>query len=137
MDIHSLENRLEIWKHILFIILGASIALFLQAILYYLEFQTLLQQTSWYAVWFIVQMAAFLPGFVILWGRRWMQIPLHQRLNTIFGYFAIVWFNLYPVGIIIATKSFNTLLLGGAIAMAFGYWWLRRKSLEIQNEIFP
>ena len=111
MDIHLLKNRLEIWKHVLFIVLGASITLFLQAVIYYLEFQTLILQTNWYGVWFIVQLAAFLPGFVLLWGKHWMQIPLHQRLNTIFGYFAITWFNLYPVGILVATRSFNILIL--------------------------
>jgi hypothetical protein len=137
MDIHLLKNRLEIWKHVLFIVLGASITLFLQAVIYYLEFQTLILQTNWYGVWFIVQLAAFLPGFVLLWGKHWMQIPLHQRLNTIFGYFAITWFNLYPVGIIVATRSFNIFLLGGAMTIAICYWWLRRRSLEIQREIFP
>lgn len=137
MDIHSLERRLEIWKHILLIIMGASITLFLLAVLSYLEYGNFLQQTSWYGVWFIVQLAAFLPGFVLLWGKNWMQIPLHQRLNTIFGYFAVLWFNLYPVGIIVATKSFNMILLGGAVALAICYGWLRRRSLASQREIFP
>ncbi len=137
MDIRSLENRLEIWKRILLIILGATITLFLQAVLYYLEFGTFPLQTNWYALWFIVQLAAFLPGFVLLWGKHWIQIPLHQRLNTIFGYFAIVWFNLYPIGIIVATKSFTIILLGGALTIAIGYWWLRHSSLEIERNIFP
>jgi hypothetical protein len=69
-----------------------------------------------------------------------MQIPLRERLNTIFGYFTVAWFTLLPVGIRIGRytpKSFNFFLFGCAIALAIGYWWLRRKSIETQLEIFP
>jgi hypothetical protein len=140
MNIDSLKKRFEIWKHILFINFGASIALFLQAVLNYQESRSLVFQVSWYGVWFIVQLAAFLPGFVLLWGKNWMHIPLHERLNTIFGYFAVAWFTLLPVSIRIgryASTSSNLFLLGFAIAIAAGYWWLRRKSMGMQSEIFP
>ena len=140
MDIHSLKKRFEIWKHIFFINLGASIVLFLQALLGYLESQNLNFEASWYAVWFLVQLASLLPGFVLLFGKHWMRIPLRERLNTIFGYFVVAWFTLLPVGIRIdrySEKSFNYFLFGGAVAIAFGYWWLHRKSIEVQNEMFP
>jgi hypothetical protein len=77
-----------------------------------------------------------LPGFVLLWGRHWVQIPLHERLNIIFGYFAITWFNLMMIGIYMgrdASKSLNFFLLGCAITITVSYWRLRRKS----NELFP
>jgi hypothetical protein len=140
MDIQTLQQRLEIWKRILFINLGASITLFVQAILIYQESGSLMFGTSWYGVWLIVQLATFLPGFVLLWGKNWMQQPLFERLNTIFGYFAVAWFTLLPVGLRIdpySSKVFNFLWLGGAIVLAMGYRWLRRKSLGIQDEIFP
>jgi len=135
MNIDSLSKRLEIWKRILFINIGASITLFMQAVLKYQESQSLTFETSWYGVWFIVQLASFLPGFVLLWGKHWMQIPLRERLNTIFGYFAIAWFTLFPIGIRIEryeSKSFNFVLFGFAIAIAIGYWSLRRKSMGTQ-----
>jgi hypothetical protein len=140
MDINILQQRLEIWKRILFILVGASLTLFLQAILNYQESQNLIFQTSWYGTWFVVQLAAFLPGFVLLWGKHWMQILLLERLNTIFGYFAVAWFTLLPVGLRVGpytSKTFNWFWLGCGVALAISYWWLRRKSLGISNEIFP
>ena len=140
MDIDSIEKRFEIWRYILFINIGASITLFVQAILHYQESRGLIFQTSWYGMWFVEQLASFLPGFVLLWGKHWMQIPLHERLNTIFGSFAVAWFTMLPVGIRIGpytSKSFNFFLLSCAVALAIAYWWLRRKSLGIHNEMFP
>jgi hypothetical protein len=140
MDATTLPKRLEVWKYILFMNVGACLALFLQAVLSYLETGSLLFQTSWYAAWLIVELAAFLPGFVLLWGKHWMQVPLPERLNTVFGYFVVTWFNLLPVGIRVGAyepKSFNFFLLGCAIAIVMGYRFLRRKSLEGQDEIFP
>ena len=99
MNIDSLQRRLTLWKYALFMNLGASITLFIQAVLHYLDSQSLLFPISWYGAWCIVLLASFLPGFVLLWGRHWMQLPLHERLNTIFGYFFMTWFNLSPVGI--------------------------------------
>jgi hypothetical protein len=139
MDIHTLQKRLEIWKRILFILVGASLSLFLQAILNYQESQNLVFQTSWYGAWFVVQLSAFLPGFVLLWGKHWMQLPLLERLNTIFGYFAIAWFTLLPVGLRVdpyASKTFNFFWLGSATMLTVGYWRLRRR-LENSNEMFP
>jgi hypothetical protein len=140
MDINLLEKRLAVWTRILFIIMGASITLFIQAVLGYQLSPILLFQPAWYGVWFIVELAAFLPGFVLLWGKHWMQLPLRQRLNTIFGYFAVAWFNLLLVGIGMgrtAPVSFNYFLLGSAIAITAGYWWLHRKCIGTRNEIFP
>lgn len=136
MNIDMLRKRFEIWKYLLFINIGASITLFLQAILIYIEFPRSDLQVSWYGVWLIVLLANLLPGFVLLWGKHWMQISLRERLSTIFGYFAVAWFTLLPVGIRMGrdtSKPFNFFLFGCAIVIAVSYWWLRRKS----NEIFP
>lgn len=140
MNIDNLQKRLEIWKRILFMNIGASVILILHAVLIYQDTRSLIYGTSWYGVWFVVQLAAFLPGFVLLWGKHWMQLPLLERLNTIFGYFAATWLTMLPVGLRIEpydSKTFNIFWLGGGIALAIGYWWLRRKSSVMQNEIFP
>ena len=140
MDPDTLYRRLEIWKQILFITIGASLTLFVQAVLTYQDSRRLLFEMSWYGAWSIVQLAAFLPGFVLLWGKHWIQIPLSVRLNTIFGYFAVAWLTLLPVGIRIGpytSKSFNFFLLGCGIVLAIGYWRLRRISLETPDEMFP
>lgn len=140
MNMDILRKRLEIWKYVLFINIGAAFILLVEAVLSYQETQTLIFQTSWYGAWLIVQLASFLPGFVLLFGKHWMQIPLLERLNTIFGYFAVAWFMLLPVGLELepyTPKTFNLIWLGGGIALVTGYWWLRRKSLGVQNEMFP
>ena len=139
MDVTVLEKRLEVWKRILFVTLGASLTLFVQALLKYLETQSLVFDADWYGAWFVVQLASFLPGFVLLWGKHWMQIPLRERLNTIFGYFAVAWVTFLPIGIRMEryeSKSFNFVLLGCAAITAIGYWSLRHKSKETQ-ELFP
>ncbi|HMB23962.1 MAG: hypothetical protein ACM33V_09690 [Chloroflexota bacterium] len=140
MNMDILRKRLEIWKYILFINIGAAFILLVEAVLSYQETQTLIFQTSWYGAWLIVQLASFLPGFVLLLGKHWMQIPLLERLNTIFGYFAVVWSMLLPIGLELepyTPKTFNLIWLVGGIALAIGYYWLRRKSMGVQNEIFP
>jgi hypothetical protein len=140
MDIDILQKRLEIWKHILFILVGASFTLLLQAFLNYQESGSLVYPTTWYGVWFVVQLAAFLPGFVLLWGRHWAQIPLLERFNTIFGHFAVTWFTFVPVGIRVepySPKTFNYLWLGFGVALVVCYGWLRRKTQGMRNEIFP
>ncbi len=134
MDIDFLQKRFQIWKFLLFINIGASVTLLLQAVLHYLESPRSYLEISWYGAWFIVQLATFFPGFVLLWGKHWQQIPLHERLNTIFGYFAAAWFTLLPVGVSVdsyAPKLFNFFLLGCAIAITVSYWSLRRKNNEI------
>jgi hypothetical protein len=140
MDIGSLHKRLDHWKHILFVDLGALTVLWLQALLHYQESHHLVFEADWYSVWFIVQLAALLPGFVLLWGKHWMQIPLSERLHTIFGYFAVAWLTLLPVGVRIGpdtSKSFNLFLLGCALAIGVGYWQLHRKAQGSPNEMFP
>ena len=139
MEINSLEKRLEIWKRVLFINIGASFTLLATGIA---ELPNISRPyfPGWYGVWFIVQLASLLPGFVLLWGKHWMQMPLRERLNTIFGYFVVAWITLLPVGIRMGSNtpdSFNFLFLGCAIAITIGYWRLRRMSIETQNEIFP
>ena len=140
MDIDSLQRRFVIWKYILFINIGASVVLFIQSVLHYIEAHNLLFQFSWYGAWFMVQLATLFPGFVLLWGKHWMQIPLYERINTIFGYFGIAWFTFLPVGFRFGSdefKSYNLLLLSMGVAIVICYGWLRRKSIDKQNEIFP
>ena len=139
MDNNSLQKRFTIWKHILFINIGASVTLLAIWVLDAPNFAKV-DFPGWYGIWFVVQLASFLPGFVLLWGRCWMQIPLSERLNTIFGYFAVAWLTLSPFGLAIGLDfpdPFNSFFLGCAVVIAISYWWLRRKSLGIQNEIFP
>lgn len=138
MNVDVLHNRFAVWKYILFMNCGASFTLFIQAVLHYLDSGSLLFPISWYGAWCIVFLASFLPGFVLLLGKHWMQLPLPERINTIFGYFAVAWFTLLPVGVRMGpytTKSSNFFLLICGVALAVSFVWLRRKTQN--TEIFP
>lgn len=140
MDTNSLHRRLEIWRYILFMNLGASLVLIATGVAELPNIASKPYFPGWYGVWFVVQLASFLPGFVLLWGKHWIQIPLRERLNTIFGYFVVTWLTILPIGLRMgpnAPDSFNYFFLGCAAAIAAAYWWLRRKSVGMQNEIFP
>lgn len=139
MEIDSLKKRFEIWKHILFINIGAALTLLATSIAD-LPNPARLDVPGWYGIWFVVQLASFLPGFVLLWGKHWLKIPLYERLDTIFGYFVVAWLTLLAIGLRIGSTMsdpFGAFLLGCAAAIAIGYWWSRRKSLGSQNEMFP
>jgi hypothetical protein len=139
MEINSLKKGLETWKYFLFINIGASITLLATGLA---ELPNLSKSyfPGWYGVWFVVQLASLLPGFILLLGKHWIQIPLRDRLHTIFGYFVITLVNVLSIGLRMDPKSANPLnffLLGCVLTIGFCYWWLRRKSLGIQNEMFP
>lgn len=139
MDINSLEKRLEIWKRILLIEIGAAFTLLATGIAD-IPNNSSPYFPDWHDVWFVILMASLFPGFILLLGKHWKQIPIQERLNTIFGFFAITWVNFFAVGIRSgpATSSeFNYFLLVSAVAIAGGYGWLRRKILSSRGDIFP
>lgn len=138
MDIDSLHQRFELWKRILFINIGASITLVATGIA---DLPNLSGPyfPGWYGVWFVIQLACLLPGFVLLWGKHWMQIPLRDRLNTILGYFAVTWVAALSAAIRMGLNlaELARFFLIGWVIIALGYGWLRRKSIKADTEIFP
>jgi hypothetical protein len=139
MDNEVLRKRLDIWKRILLIETGAAFTLLATSIA---DIPNLSKPyfPGWYGVWFVILIASLFPGFILLLGKHWMQIFIQERLNTIFGFFAITWINFFAVGIRsgpASSSEFNYFLLVSAIAIAVGYWWLRRKFLSSRGDIFP
>jgi hypothetical protein len=139
MNIKSLEKRLEIWKRILWINIGAAFTLMATGIAdppnisepYF---------PGWYGIWFVLLLASLFPGFILLLGKHWMQVPLQERLNTMFGFLAITWVNFLSGGIKMGlgiSNEYIYFLLVSATAIAAGYWGLRRKILRSQADIFP
>jgi hypothetical protein len=139
MNTELLEKRLKIWKRILLIDVGAAFTLVATGIA---DLPNIPNPyfPGWYGVWFVILLASLFPGFILLIGKQWMQLPLHSRLNTIFGYFAITWVTFFSIVIRAGrntSSEFIYFLVGSAVAIAVGYWWLRRKCLKSQGEIFP
>jgi hypothetical protein len=141
MDNKSLEKRLEIWKRILFIDIGAAFTLFATGIA---DLPNMGPNKpyfpGWYGVWFVILLASLFPGFILLIGKHWMQLPLQSRLKTIFGYFSITWVMFFSIWVRAGRNTsteFIYFLVGTALAIALGYWWLRRRSLKSRGDIFP
>jgi hypothetical protein len=138
MDITTLEKRLEIWKHILLINLGAAFTLLATCIdIPHIDMANI---PGWFGIWFIILLASLFPGFILLLGKHWMQLFFGKRLNTIFGYFAIAWVNLFTIGIRMGLNLHSVypyFLFVSAVAIAVGYWLERRNILQSRGEIFP
>jgi hypothetical protein len=139
MDIKTLEERLHTWRTILWIDTGAVFTL-LATGLAELPNSTGPYFPGWYGVWFVIFLASFLPGFLLLAGRRWMLLPLPGRLGAIFGFFALTWFTFLALGIRTGANLYSLygyFMLGSAAALIGSYGWLRRKSRKSGGEIFP
>jgi len=138
MDIKSMEKRLEIWKRILLIDIGAAFTLLATGIA---DLPNISEPyfPGWYGVWFILLLASLFPGFILLLGKHWMQISLQDRLNTMFGFFALTWVNFFSGGIMGRgiSSEYIYFLLVSAVAIAWGYWGSRRKILRSRSDIFP
>jgi hypothetical protein len=141
METNQLEKQFEMWKRLLFMLIGASItfvAIALGTIVYGTDWPGFGNYTG--GIWTAIQFLSTLPGFHLLWGRHWQSIPLSSRLNTIFGYFAVSWLSLLSLGLIMSmppATDYYILLVGGAIVITIAYiWTLKRTSLP-RDEMFP
>jgi|WetSurMetagenome_2_1015567.scaffolds.fasta_scaffold729719_1 hypothetical protein len=139
MQLNLLEKNLEIWKKILFIGIGATSTLLATGIA---ELPNRSQPyfPGWYAVWFIIFLASIIPGFVLLWGKHWLTIPLEKRLNIIFGFFGLTWVTFLSIGTTIiwgGAHEFVYFLLCLAVIIAVPYILLRRRTQKKAEEIFP
>jgi len=141
MELEQLEKQFQMLIRFLWMIFGASITLGL------VSFGTIVYGTKWSGfsnyvggIWSSIQFLAILPGFYLLWGKRWNPIPLSRRIHTIFGYFAASWLNLLALGFITETApatDYYLLLVGSAILIVLAYIWTRKKTSFSKEEIFP
>jgi hypothetical protein len=99
-------------------------------------------------VWPFFQLAVTPAGFVLLISKAWRQIPLHQRLDTAFGYLGVAWLSLFAFGIksgsdtpvlqsVLGATLLAVLIGGSAIALGLSYWLLHRARSTLPEEIFP
>ncbi len=139
MQANKLERNLMIWKQILLVDLGAVVTLLATGVA---DLPNLDRPyfPGWYAVWFVILLASLFPGFVLLLGKHYLQIPLRGRLRTIFGYFALTWFGFLSVGLRMGRDipgPYAWFMLVSAVAILGWYGWLRRKIDRSSTEIFP
>jgi hypothetical protein len=132
-------NRLQIFKQVLLVSFGISLALLttsaIDNVFHWLPSPG--SMTGWHLVWFIMQVGTIALGSIMLVNR---DLPLSIRLNTAFGYFVVAWITLLSFAlrvIEIAPDGFNLVLLGFAFVIGLTYWWLRRTRINTSEQMFP
>ncbi len=147
MNTEQLVKRLELWRRILMFACGLTLTLLALAITSVPSYH-LSDNWGWYLVWFVAQVATAPLGFVLLVSTRWRELPLAERLNTIFGFFAVSWLLFFTFLIKYNRDepySFGGLLnlviyalvLGAAIVLGLTYWWLRKSRINSPEQLFP
>ncbi len=136
MTIDYLEKQLEKWQRLLLFFLGAAATLA----------ASMLGTTGedsvaygWFMCWTVVQLGAAPAGLLLLAGKEWRKLPLAHRLNTAFGYLAVVWSCWLAVGLKIIGQDFSGfafILIMGGVLSAF-YLLLRRTRANAPEEMFP
>jgi len=104
-----------------------------------MDIQMALFAPWWILAFWAILLAMLFPGVLLSIHFAWRKVSLAKRFNLIFGYFISAWVVFLSIG---AENPNNTpdgyilLLVGSAIAIGTGYWWLRRKK-DSAEEVFP
>lgn len=128
MDTEQLEKELQIWNRLMYMALGAAIAIVASSP----------NDFSFIGiVWFLLQIAVTPPGFFLLLGKRWKALSLtKERINTIFGYLTASWLLLLIPGILGADPLYFIFVIGYLIFLVFLYFRIQKKPSD-SDEIFP
>ena len=128
MDTEQLEKELQTWNRLMYMALGAAIALVASSPN---DFSLL------GIVWLLLQIAITPPGFFLLFGKRWKALPLtKERINTIFGYLAASWLLLLIPGILGAHPFIFVFIIGYLLFLVFLYLRIQKKPSD-SDEMFP
>ena len=141
MDTEQLEKQFQMWNRFMYLVLGSSITLVL------ISFGFILNRDRWQGfenymggIWTWVQVLAIAPGFILVFLKRWRSLPLVNRLNTIFGYFAASWLSFLSLGLITANNApneLNFMIVGSALLIVLGYIWALKRTSTPRDEMFP
>jgi hypothetical protein len=141
MDTEKLEKELQLWDRLMYMAMGAAIVLLA------ISFRHLDYGDRWPgfqnhagAIWQWMQIAITPAGFYLLWSKRWKNMPLRQKKNTIVGFFIASWLTFLALGFI--TLNYYIVDLGflitvGIALIALGYAWIRKQKPNQVDEMFP
>src|SRR5512139_4143466 len=126
METDQLEKQVSFWNRLLYIMLGAAVALLLSTMDQLLGL-----------IWFVLQLVVTATAFFLLWGKRWKGLPpSRERTNTIFGYFLASWLlSLFP-GFLGADYFYYVIVLSYAIFI-LAIYRRHQKALAVSDEMFP
>ncbi|MBU2496420.1 MAG: hypothetical protein KJ935_08005 [Candidatus Omnitrophica bacterium] len=144
LNVEQLETTLHLWEKGLYIAWGAGLMLLLMALLQ-MHRMYKSEVWEWYIAWLILEALVAPPGFFILFLPRWRRIPLRERMDTAYGYFAVAWLGLFAFGVQTGSDPRNwdygimtiasLIIVGIGLLIALTYWLLRR--VEMREEAFP
>ncbi|MEO7841042.1 MAG: hypothetical protein ABIU06_17005 [Anaerolineales bacterium] len=140
MDTELLEKELQIWTRFMYMALGSSITLAVISLGNFIDGGWLGFERYVGGLWQWMQVAATLPGFYLLWSKRWRAIPFPNRKNTILGFLLASWFNFLSLGFITVNGPLVNLcflILVGTILIAFGYFNMAKRKSDQPDEMFP
>lgn len=128
MEIEPFEKELQIWNRFMYMGLGAAITIVV-------SIPNDFSYTGF--VWLFLQIAITPPGFILLLGKRWRNLPLtRERINTIFGYLVASLLLLFVPAIFGVDTFYYILPVGYFILILFLYLRIQKKPSD-SDEMFP
>ena len=146
MIIEQMESRLETWKRLVWISLGASASLLAGAAadwMFTSHHPGVDQYASWLIVWLLVQIVSVFPAARLIVGRDWRKLPVSFRLNIIFGSLAASWIALFSFCLRVQSMVYLSplevifFIFSIGFALAGMYFHLRRQLLTTPESMFP
>jgi hypothetical protein len=146
MILEQMEIRLEKWKRIVWVCLGASAAELLSSAadsIFNPRRVGIDQYYSWIFAWIIVQSAAVAPAILLAAKREWRQVPLPLRFQTVFGSLFASWLALCSFGLHVRFMidspaediPFFLLIIG--LVLGWIYVRLRKQLVTAPESMFP
>jgi hypothetical protein len=128
MDTEQIEKELQIWNRLMYMALGAAIALLASSP----------NDFSFVGVVNLLLLIAVIPpGFFLLFGKRWKALPLtKERTTTILGYLIASLLLLFIPAILGADPLYLLFLLAYVIFLIVLYFRIQKKPSD-SDEIFP
>jgi hypothetical protein len=141
MTTENIETLLEHWKKCLLVNAGAGAAL-LAATAADIPNLPGISFPGWFGVWFVLQLASLTPAAILLISRVYRKLPFAERMNTVFGYTAVAWIELFAFGLKVTFSTgpwpvFWNLISIAGLGLGILFFILRRKYVNAPEAMFP
>ncbi len=142
MTPEQMEIRLEYWKRLIWMSVGASAGLLADAAVISRR-PELDQYVAWMIVWLIFQGVAIAPAIRLTLGRDWRILPMVFRFQAIFGSLTASWLALAALGLRtqrmldVSPPAIMPLIILVGLALAGIYVTLRKNLVTAPESMFP
>ena len=128
MDTEQLEKELQIWNRLMYMALGAAIALLASSP----------NDFSFVGIVNLLLLIVVIPaGFFMLWGKRWKALPpTKERTTTTLGYLIASVFLLF-IPVILGAHPLYLLFLVAYLIFVIVLYFRTQKRPSDSDEMFP